>query len=417
VLDGFPRHKTIEAWLKPPFPVVRDLVMVVGFCSFQGIFSLHKSIAIPRLISSGTRIPELDGARGIAVLIVVVAHYFLEVEHGFAGFNKVGWMGVALFFVLSGFLIGSIILERKDSPNFFSVFYIRRALRIFPVYFATLALTFGFMWLLPSLNDEPMPVLSYLTFTQNFAMALRGSYGAGWLAPTWTVAVEEQFYLVIPLIIVSLPKRWLLPAIIGGILLCSVARALLYWTGNEIAGQVTLLSGGNVLLSGVLAAHVHQRYPAVSEKALRMIPLAAVAGLLFVEFQTFATGWNLYFVTGPLLIAAVFVAYVLLAARGRLPFRFLRWRFLQVSGTISYGLYLVHQPVAGVVHGLILGTPPDIATGPQVAVTFASLFAAIGLVWASWTLMESPLLRVGRQWQYKTEPPAALNDAQFRIVV
>ena len=207
-----------------------------------------------------------------------------------------------------------------------------------------------------------MPVLSYLTFTQNFAMALRGGFGAGWLAPTWTLAVEEQFYLVIPLIIVSLPKRWLLPAIIGGIVLCSVARALLYWTGNEIAGQVTLLSGGNVLLSGVLAAHVHQRYPAVSEKALRMIPLAAVAGLLFAEFQTFATGWNLYFVTGPLLMAAVFVAYVLLAARGRLPFRFLRWRFLQVSGTISYGLYLVHQPVAGVVHALILGTPPDIAT-------------------------------------------------------
>src|SRR4051794_18565264 len=94
------------------------------------------SAAPSRQISVGSRIPELDGARGIAVLAVVISHYLGEVEHGFAGL-RFGWVGVNLFFVLSGFLIGSIILERKDSSNFFSVFYARRALRILPVYFVT----------------------------------------------------------------------------------------------------------------------------------------------------------------------------------------------------------------------------------------------------------------------------------------
>src|SRR5262249_42277957 len=79
----------------------------------------------PRVqISSGARVPELDGARGVAVLAVIIAHYFGEVRHGFAALTF-GWVGVDLFFVLSGFLIGSIILERKDSPNFLSVFYTR----------------------------------------------------------------------------------------------------------------------------------------------------------------------------------------------------------------------------------------------------------------------------------------------------
>src|SRR5690349_10449838 len=86
----------------------------------------------PVRISSGARIPELDGARGIAVLAVVIAHYVGEVEHAPVGFSF-GWMGVSLFFVLSGFLISSIVLERKDSPNFLPVFYIRRALRILPL--------------------------------------------------------------------------------------------------------------------------------------------------------------------------------------------------------------------------------------------------------------------------------------------
>ena len=353
----------------------------------------------PNQISSGGRIPELDGARGMAALAVVVAHYFGEVEHGLRALTY-GWLGVNLFFVLSGFLIGSIILERKDCPNFFSVFYIRRTFRIFPVYFATLAVTLGFVSLhgATSWTGEPLPVLSYLTFTQNFMMVLHGNYGALWLVPTWTLAVEEQFYLIIPLIISLLPIRWLLPAILGGITLGCATRALLYWMNGEIAGQVLLFSRADILLCGVLAAYIHRRY-AVNEMVLRLIPLAAVTGALITAIQSRITGsGNLLFVIGPLLMATLFAAYVLLAARGWKTFRFFRSPFWQMFGTISYGLYLIHQPVAGVMHGLILDARPDIATARQIIVTFAALFTAIGLAWASWRLMEAPLLGMGRAW-------------------
>lgn len=354
----------------------------------------------PRRISSGTRIPEIDGGRGLAALAVVLAHYFGEVAHGLPGFT-VGWMGVNLFFVLSGFLIGSIILERKGCSNFFSVFYIRRTLRIFPAYFTALALTLGFIWLhgpAPWIGP-PLPALSYFTFTQNFVMALRGDYGAPWLLPTWTLAVEEQFYLVIPLIITLLPSRWLLPAIIGGIAIGCIARALFYLNGSEIAGQVLLLSRCDILLTGILAAYVHRRFMP-SELLLRLIPLAAVAAVLLAVFQFRASGGTLLFIVSPLLMAFLFASYLLLTARGWPQFRFLRSRFWQMFGTISYSLYLIHQPIAGALHGLILDGRPDIGTVPQVMVTFAALLLSIAFALASSRLMEAPLLRLGRTWRY-----------------
>jgi peptidoglycan/LPS O-acetylase OafA/YrhL len=193
-------------------------------------------------ISNGSRIAELDGLRGLAAVAVVIAHYLGEVRHGLPGL-AIGWMGVDLFFVLSGFLIGSIILERKNSPKFLCTFYSRRGLRIIPIYLLTL----GFVMLFLAVSrpapwiDESLPALPYLTFTQNIVMAARGEYGTLWLLPTWTLAVEEQFYLVIPLLIMVLPSRYLLAAILSGIAMGCGVRALFYWAQwGEIGGQVLL---------------------------------------------------------------------------------------------------------------------------------------------------------------------------------
>ena len=124
------------------------------------------------------------------------------------------WSGVDLFFVLSGFLIGGILLDARESPRYFQTFYIRRAYRIFPLYGV---MTFLFLMrhlpfrLLPGhfgdVSPLTIPWWSYVTLTQNFWMAQQGWYGAVAMAVTWSLAVEEQFYLTIPLLVWKLPSR------------------------------------------------------------------------------------------------------------------------------------------------------------------------------------------------------------------
>ncbi|MGY4286200.1 peptidoglycan/LPS O-acetylase OafA/YrhL [Bradyrhizobium sp. LM2.7] len=362
-------------------------------------FAASRAAPINRQISVGNRVPELDGARGIAVLSVVIGHYVGEVEHGLLGF-EFGWMGVSLFFVLSGFLIGSIILERKDSSNFLSVFYVRRALRILPVYFVTLAATLGFFWLYgpASWADAPLPSISYFTFTQNFVMAWRGETGTLWLLPTWTLAVEEQFYLVVPLLIMFAPTRALLPAIVIGIGLCLLTRIFLYSTGADMPSRLLLFSNGHILLIGVLSAYIHQHIK-VPEIILRLVPFVFIAAfdiLLFTEGVYF----HHVFLA---LLAPLFASYILLAAQGWERLGFLRSGLLRVLGSISYCLYLVHQPVNGLLHGLVLGGRPDIATLPQILVTFTAVIVSISVATISWFALEQPLLRLGRRHVYRPD--------------
>jgi len=351
----------------------------------------------PRVqISSGARIPELDGARGVAVLSVMIAHYFGEVRHGFAVLTF-GWVGVDLFFVLSGFLIGSIILERKDSSNFLAVFYSRRSLRILPVYFVTLAATLGFIWLYGSAHwiDKPLSAPSYFTFSQNFVMAWRGEIGTLWLLPTWTLAVEEQFYLLVPLLIMFIPARALLPAIITGIALCLLTRILLSETGADLSSRLLLFSNGHILLIGVLSAYIQQHIK-VPEIILRLIPVASMVALVALDVMIFTTHPHVLLA----FMAPVFSSYILLAAQGWAKLSFLRSRLLRSFGAISYCLYLLHQPVNGVLHGLILDGRPDIATAPQILVTCTAVIVSISIAALSWAALEQPLLRLARRKSY-----------------
>jgi len=160
------------------------------------------------------RIPALDGLRGVAILLVLLWHGLFEMNansrvlSGLLALGKLSWSGVDLFFVLSGFLIGGILLDAKDSPHYFTTFYIRRAYRILPLYFAVIGVAYSighlstdFGWLGADLATMKIPWASYPTFTQNLWMAYLGTYGSFTLAATWSLAVEEQFYLTAPLLI------------------------------------------------------------------------------------------------------------------------------------------------------------------------------------------------------------------------
>ena len=184
----------------------------------QGSFTMARApLTLP------DRHPELDGLRGCACLLVLAFHYLYQsLENDSPSKWKgsllatlhLSWTGVDLFFVLSGFLLGGILLRHREAPNLFKVFYLRRACRILPLYFSWLSLFAFLSLILPAtrfqcLNNARIPSWPYWVFCQNIFMAIKSSVGCTWLAPTWSLAVEEQFYLVLPLLITRVPHRHL----------------------------------------------------------------------------------------------------------------------------------------------------------------------------------------------------------------
>ena len=139
----------------------------------------------------GDRSEALDAMRGIAIAMVVARHYWPETFPG-------GGLGVNLFFVLSGYLIGGILLDNRGAGGYFKIFYGRRAFRILPLYWLLLALYPGF----------GLSVWWFLAFGQNAGWVIAAVFPVGHpLSVTWSLAVEEQFYLVLPACVAFLPRR------------------------------------------------------------------------------------------------------------------------------------------------------------------------------------------------------------------
>ena len=175
----------------------------------------------PRLAG---RIPELDGIRGLAILLVIVWHYFVssapnvkphtDVYYVLSAF-RLAWSGVDLFFVLSGFLIVGILYDARTRGSYFLTFYARRFYRILPLYSVVLALFLIGLALRPNfpspnyqaIFNRTLPLWPYFPFLQNFAMAWSQTLGPTWLSITWSLAIEEQFYILLPLAIRFLDRR------------------------------------------------------------------------------------------------------------------------------------------------------------------------------------------------------------------
>lgn len=354
-----------------------------------------------------TRIPELDGIRGLAALAVVIAHYFGEPAHGISALT-VGWIGVSVFFVLSGFLIGGIIDQNHTAPNFLKVFYVRRGARILPVYFAvclltlwTARLTHGHAW-----SDTPFPAWVYAVFGQNIALPV-WSGGGRWLLPTWTLAVEEQFYLVLPMIFLFAPRRFLAHILIALWLCAPLVR--MAGLDNPYAALTLLPSRMDLLLSGVLAAMLNTRFDLSRHLlVLRLIPLVCVLMLLGLAAGARFAGWDeALTVLNPSLLGVGVSAFLLSLVHGAPEARRYGSPALQYFGAISYALYLVHQPVSGLLHGLILDARPDIATPEQIGVSLLAVACSIGLATASWRWLEGPCLAWGRSFRFGEDVASA----------
>lgn len=365
-----------------------------------------------RPFSTDRRVVALDGLRGLMTIFVVISHYFGEVPRGLSVF-MVGWLAVDMFFVLSGYLVGKLILDKSHARNFLTVFYVRRACRTLPIYMLCVLAIFGLVGLVDrpwAHADTTFPLWSYLTFSQNVFMAARNDVGHEWLGPTWTMGLEEHFYLALPLLCLLVPRRRLAAVLCIGMLAAVCARAgiLLLAPDWRMATLVFLPTRADVLVCGVLGALAIASPRTLGARLELPLRLAAPLLLLVTCLLKLMDSERgiVFQVFGPLAVSLGCTAFLLTLVRGAPEAIRFRSPILCFFGTTSYAVYLTHMPVLGLMHGLVLGTKPDVGTAAQWGVTVAALPVCVAVGWLLTRLVEAPISAYGRKWSWH-EPASA----------
>jgi peptidoglycan/LPS O-acetylase OafA/YrhL len=381
------------------------------------------NVADPRtdLRSAGTGgyLSQLDALRFFAVTGVMVTHNWGPQFHvGPVGQPPWGSLGVRLFFVLSGFLITGILIRCRDlaerSPErrlfFIRQFYIRRFLRIFPVYYLTLVVIVAV-----GVGMAPRIWPWLFSYTTNVYVWSHLSWPHA-VGHFWSLAVEEQFYLVWPWLMLFLPRRWLVPVLVVLVVLVAPGYRLYasfhYAADTGIDGGFTSLSLTPAVLDSLglgallaFATNADESIRAWTRRALRRValPLGAAAYVVF-----FLVGWHL----GPFRhvavalsdtsAALVFCWLIAAASRGvRGPMgALLEWRPIAYLGKVSYGIYIFHMlvPIAFGYAAARLGLGYTNAGFANFLVTSAVTCAVAAL---SWELFEGPINALKRHFRYE----------------
>jgi peptidoglycan/LPS O-acetylase OafA/YrhL len=362
-------------------------------------------------MSQSTRIVELDGLRGIAIILVLIMHYlYSQLSITSSPFLasalqllSLTWSGVDLFFVLSGFLISGILLDNRQASNYFRTFYQRRFFRIFPLYFFVLGVYACFR-LSPLFQAQAyswlfipaIPFWPYVLFVQNFVFT-KTNYGGGWLSHTWSLAVEEQFYVIMPLLIYKIPSRVLVAMAATYVLLAPFVR--LIWPPQT---GMTTQSRVDGLLLGFLIA-VAFRTPKVWERICQQETILRIClGVLFVCFIRISIQLPSVFVfaySGIVLMYALLLALILVNLKSTTTQVF-RSPSLVWMGNLSFGIYLYHQPISGLLHGFLRGHAPAIKTLSDASITGLALLLTFIMSFISFRYFEEPLLRIGHRAKY-----------------
>jgi peptidoglycan/LPS O-acetylase OafA/YrhL len=367
-------------------------------------------------------IPTLDGLRGIAIILVMLHHFTYYqptsgIDLAIASVLFFFWSGVDLFFVLSGFLITGILLDTRGSERYFTSFYARRILRIFPLYYLVLFLAFVVLPKFPAVHlvlagqAEVPPQWPYWLYLTNFAIADRG-WMHGWVDVAWSLAIEEQFYLVWPLVIWLCPPRLVVglctAIFVAEVFARSFARASMVQSLPIFV--VTWFRLDGLVISALLAVALRRGIMPALDRLVPAVVIVGVAGLIAVTILGGHTWWwNRRMQQFGYSLVAVVAGAMLVSAINRpadsLWPRMLSAGWLRAFGKYSYCLYLIHQPVMRAVREYVFN-PDDyktLAVAPWVGqVLFYPVAAApaFALAWLSWRWFEAPILRLKARFPY-----------------
>jgi len=358
--------------------------------------------------------PALDGLRGLAVLLVVVAHVF-PVSQLFAYYKgpaillSIGSTGVDLFFVLSGFLITGILCESKGSQHYFKSFYVRRVLRIFPLYYALLAVFIGGTFV-PALENlwgpgNRWPYWIYLSnFYPEFAVAPHS-----FLLVCWSLAIEEQYYLVWPWVVRSLQIRGLILA--AAILFVGswVLRIILYGPNSDHLYHFTFTHLDGIALGSLIRLlHINGHGLLFARRVFPYLLMTVICFWLYAGLDVTSIdrvfyapamvqfGWGL--------TTLMYGALLIVALNGRafeIPF-LMRW------GKYSYAIYLTHLIVFWFIHGTLRALTKTVGIDASWIDEFAgraimfciALFAIYFVGKLSWSYVEGPINELKRKFPY-----------------
>lgn len=373
--------------------------------------------------TSPRRLDGLDTLRALAIILVFMYHYmvFVSRESTFGIASDLGWTGVDLFFVLSGYLIGNQIFSglAKGQQLSIKTFYVRRFLRTLPNFYVVLALFFLF----PSVmgGRTPPPLWRFLSFTQNINLAPGTAF-----SHAWSLCIEEQFYLLLPaLALLAVKTRrsitWAWIAVAGGIAAGMVYRGVMWSHHGTLADNgaegyypnVYYSSFGRFdeFLPGVAVALLKNFHRSAWERLLRhgnallVAGLVAAAGVYWMLDRSYWTdGYGYGFAAtafGYSLLAIAFAVLVVAAVSpGSLLYR-MRVPGAAALAAWSYAIYLTHKPIAQIVKAQLGGTVTD-----RWAMVALAVAASLAGGWLLYRLVETPFMKL-RERRFPTNFPAA----------
>jgi peptidoglycan/LPS O-acetylase OafA/YrhL len=382
--------------------------------------------------TSRRHLPALDGLRGLAIIAVLLRHaaFFFQ-EHGpaarwFLPVMQFGGWGVDLFFALSGFLITGILLNTRSALNRGRSFYGRRILRIFPLYYLAIAVVFlaepHSAWVRSAANlQNPADHLAYLFYFQNWIpLWHHGDYPISFISHFWSLAVEEQFYMIWPAVIWHLTTRAVVKLCAVAFVVSFALRVILdahFGTGIWVyAFTITRADGLYVgsALAAILAleGHISNRIlGGLTAGGLLALAMVAVFGPARCLWET-GEYMSIFGISGVALLSGAAVVFCLQYTETRLG-RFFQQGWIRSFGKYSYGMYVWHFPVYYTMEHVmeqrsVVFPLPTAKAIPYLALLMAASYSA---AWLSFNLYEQWFLRLKTRFEPLFSGPPRAEDA------